>query len=119
MKKMHVIPADAATPRNVQRKAFHVMYRLADKRTPHGTYQERYDALIAKLEKMPAVLRRGHFNDAAHIATSSWLVRADDDTPQSLGRKLSESLTPGDDLLEVLRVTYMDRYELTIEAPKP
>lgn len=118
MKKLSVILAEAAMSAKPKGKAYLVIYRLADRRTAHGTYQERYDALVAKLEKLPAVLRRGHFEDEAHIATSSWLVRSLAGTAAVLGQRLSRGLTPGTDLLEVLPVVHNERYELTVEPPK-
>lgn len=100
-------------------KAYQITYRIDGERTPEGSRQQRYDALIALLDDLPAVVRRGHFTDDAHISTSSWLVRTRDPDAATLGRKLARVLTSGVDLLEVMQVAPGNRFELTVEAPKP
>lgn len=84
--------------------AFQVSYRIKDKTTAQGTSRERYDGLVRRLEKLKAVLRSRHFEDEAHTATSSWIVRSSESTADGLVRKLGRGLTPGVDLLEVIEV---------------
>jgi hypothetical protein len=100
-------------------KAYQITYRIDGQDTEQGTRQQRYDALTALLDDLPAVVRRGHFTDDAHISTSSWLVRTRDPDPDALGCKLARVLTKGVDLLEVMQVDAAGRYELTVVAPKP
>lgn len=94
-------------------KAFLVTYRIDGQQTPKGTREQRYDALIALLENLPPVDRREHFEDDAHLSTSSWLVRAPDANAHALGRRLARVLTKGVDLLEVMHVAAETRFELT------
>ena len=104
MKRLEIIKAS---------KAFQVSYRIKEKTTANGTSQERYDDLVGRLEKLKAVLRSRHFDDEAHTATSSWIVRSSETTAQGLGRKLARKLTPGVDLLEVVEVVPSNWYQLT------
>lgn len=99
--------------------AYHVSYRIKDKTTPQGTSQERYDDLVGRLEKLKPVVRSGHFEDEAHTATSSWIVRTTEKSAAALGARLAKKLTPGVDLLEVIEVVLDNRFELTREVPKP
>jgi hypothetical protein len=99
-------------------KNYLVTFRIKDRRTPKGTRQQRYDELERLLEALPAVLRRGHFTDDAHFATSSWLVRSRN-SAAGLGRNLSRSLTAEVDLLNVMQVSAANRFELTVDAVEP
>lgn len=96
----------------IEPKAFHVSYRVGGKTTSAGTAQERYDELIAEMEKLAPVRRFGHFDDDAHTATSSWIVHSAG-TSTTLGRRLGKSLTPGTDLLEVVEVVPETLFHLT------
>jgi hypothetical protein len=98
--------------------AYHVSYRIKDEDTPQGTSQERYDDLVGRLEKMKPVFRSGHFEDEAHTATSSWIVRLTEKSAEALGAKLAKKLTPGIDLLEVVEVALGNRFEFTRDKPK-
>lgn len=100
-------------------KAYQIIYRIDGQRTPEGTRQQRYDALIALLDDLPAVVRRGHFTDDAHLSTSSWLVEAPDVSAKALGRRLARVLTKDVDLLDVMHVAAASRFELTVRAAKP
>ena len=102
----------------IEPEAFHVSYRVSGKTTSAGTAQERYDALIAELEKLTPVRRFGYFDDDAHTATSSWIVHSAG-TSTTLGKKLSRSLTPGTDLLEVIEVLPATLFHLSAARPKP
>lgn len=104
MKKLEIIKAG---------KAFQVSYRIKEKTTANGTGQERYEDLVGRLEKLKAVLRSRHFDDEAHTATSSWIVRSSEATAEGLARKLARKLTPGVDLLEVIEVLPSNWYQLT------
>ena len=104
MRKLEIIKAG---------KAFQVSYRIKSETTVKGTSQERYDDLVGRLEKLKAVLRSRHFDDEAHTATSSWIVRSSETTAEGLGRKLARNLTPGIDLLEVIEVVPSNWYRLT------
>lgn len=95
--------------------AYHVSYRIKDKKTRHGTSQERYDDLVGRLESLRPVDRAGPFEDDGHTATSSWLIRASDTSAAALGAKLAKKLTPGEDLLEIEEVVLSNRWELTAE----
>jgi hypothetical protein len=95
--------------------AYHVSYRISEETTPQGTSQERYDDLVARLEKLRPVLGSDYFEDEGHTATSSWLVHAKDKSAAALGAKLAEKLTPGVDLLEVVEVVLANRFELLRE----
>ena len=101
------------TPRKPKLKAYLVTYRIDGQRTPKGTRQQRYDALIALLDDLPPVDRREHFEDDAHLSTSSWLVEAPDANAKALGGRLARGLTKGVDLLEVMHVAADTRFELT------
>jgi hypothetical protein len=98
--------------------AYHVSYRIAGVETPQGSSEERYADLIGQLEKLKPVIRRGHFADEAHTATSSWIVRSADKAP-ALVASLGKKLTPGVDLLEVVEIIPGNRAELTKKASKP
>lgn len=104
MRKLQIIKAS---------KAFQVSYRIKADTTAKGTSQERYDDLVRRLEKLKAVLRSRHFEDEAHTATSSWIVRSSETTAEGLARKLARKLTPGVDLLEVIEVVPANWYQLT------
>ncbi|HWH21845.1 MAG TPA: hypothetical protein VNT25_00945 [Allosphingosinicella sp.] len=104
MRKLEIIKAG---------KAFQVSYRIKSETTAKGTSQERYDDLVGRLEKLKAVLRSRHFDDEAHTATSSWIVRSSEAAAEGLGRKLARNLTPGIDLLEVIEVVPSNWYRLT------
>jgi hypothetical protein len=99
--------------------AFHVSYRIADKTTPEGTSQERYDRLIAKLGKLKSPAKSGYFEDKAHTATSSWIVRSREQSADALGAKLGKGLTVGTDLLEVIEVSVDNWHQLTKRPVKP
>lgn len=104
MRKLEIIKAS---------KAFQVSYRIKGETTASGTSQERYDDLVGRLEKFKAVLRSRHFDDEAHTATSSWIVRSSETTAEGLARKLARKLTLGVDLLEVIEVVPSNWYQLT------
>lgn len=104
MRKLEIIKAGTA---------FQVSYRIKSETTAKGTSQERYDDLVGRLEKLKAVLRSRHFDDEAHTATSSWIVRSSETTAEGLGRKLARNLTPGVDLLEVIEVVPSNWFQLT------
>jgi len=103
----------STTAKKQELKAYLVTYRIDGQRTPQGSRQQRYDALIALLDDLPPVDRREHFEDDGHLSTSSWLVKAPDANAKALGRRLARVLTKGVDLLEVMRVAADTRFELT------
>lgn len=94
-------------------KAYQVSYRIKGETTAKGTSQERYDDLVGRLEKLKAMLRSRHFEDEAHTATSSWIIRSSESTADGLARKLGRKLTPGVDLLEVIEVVPANWFHLT------
>ncbi|HEX8443476.1 MAG TPA: hypothetical protein VF631_07500 [Allosphingosinicella sp.] len=94
-------------------KAYQVSYRIKGETTAKGKSQERYDDLVGRLERFKAVLRSRHFDDEAHTATSSWIIRSSEPTAEALARKLGRNLTPGVDLLEVIEVVPTNWYQLT------
>ena len=104
MKKLEIITAS---------KAYQVSYRIKGETTSKGTSQERYDDLVGRLEKLKAVFGSRHFEDDAHTATSSWIVRSSESTAEALARKLGRALTPGVDLLEVIEVVPANAFHLT------
>ncbi len=91
--------------------AFHVSYRIAGKRTSQGATKDRYDGLIERLRKLKATLRSAHFEDEAHTATSSWIVRSKEASAATLTAKLAKGLTAGVDLLEVIEVN-IDNWQM-------
>lgn len=99
--------------------AYQVSYRIKDKTTAQGTSRERYDGLIARLGKLKAVIRSGHFEDEAHTATSSWVVRSKEKSAEALVAKLGKGLTPGLDFLEVIEVVVGNWDHLTGKVTKP
>lgn len=94
--------------------AFQVTYRIAERRTPAGARQERYDALVEKLRKFRGAVRREHFEDAGHMSTSSWIIESRESSARGLARRLKHKLTAGVDLLEVVEVNLGNRFELTV-----
>lgn len=95
------------------RQALPGVLSIKGETTARGTSQERYDDLVERLEKLKPVLRSRHFEDEAHTATSSWIVRSSETTAEGLGRKLARNLTPGVDLLEVIEVVPSNWFQLT------
>ncbi|PJG47220.1 hypothetical protein CAF53_02410 [Sphingobium sp. LB126] len=93
-------------------KTYQVVYRIADQDTTSGTPEERYNDITGRLKKMEAATREDEFEDAGHVATSTWLVKSNKARAADLLAELRGRLTANKDLLLVAEVVKGNRAQI-------
>lgn len=93
---------------------YHVCYRIAEKKTDKGTYDERYENLINRIRILNTPVQSQNFEDRSHVSTSVWTVKTSM-SASGLYEELYEVLSQSYDVLEVTEVDLTNRKI----SPKP
>jgi hypothetical protein len=85
-------------------KNYQIVYRIAAQNTTSGTPEERYADITERLKGMRAATLAHKFDDAGHVATSTWVVRSTQARAIDLVSELKGRLTANIDILRVTEV---------------